>query len=1252
MARSGPRKAPKIDLDDISTPGEGEICSLDEQAVDLTDHNESLANERKRARAPSAIGAKKSNKTLTGKKESHSGLERTLQFGEDDGEHEDGAGADNGQGFRTTGLPGHVKSIELVDFMCHDHMTMDFAPHCTFISGKNGSGKSASLQALQCSLGVKATKHGKNASLSKLIRTGQEEAIINVTIWNKPTRDYEAYRHEVYGDFITIERRISKQHSWAFKSANGKVISRKKDELEQILHTLNLNASNPVTVMTQNTARGLLGSTTAKADHEKYDLYMDATQLGTIAENIAKTKESLGMMSEHVEKISRAYGDMEDKVNNAKARRDKLVRIEDLKDEMADLEIVFAMEIILEQEAMRDDLNERLKGLDSEDAGKLLEESNAKLDALNKRLEEIQELDAQHALKSKDATNEAQQLMKELKERKKELQLNKKKIGRFGGLMQEAREEKHAAEKALEALKENNENRDGDFESQEKENQALNEHLQQLDQATKAKTKAIEAQQKYQRLYQVVLDNLEKLKGESRELNASLKSCSHQKAQLERQLAQQTAASKGSIDEFGSMAAKLVAAIDKAHSQGRFSAKPLGPLGRYLGLKDRTYAMSVEVAIGNHLESYLVTSQRDLEALNKVFLDAGVSRNSSYMPRIGVTNFGRHKTVYDVQPSQMPGGPTVLSVLTCEESVKPIVLNYLIDIATVEKLALAPSASASMDECQQLAKRPNVSALFDCQGNRYTHRGSSVAFDGIDRWKANRGPRLGLSKQEKMKELQRRIRDAAEEASRIQQEHSRVLAACKGAETECSDNKKKMIAAQLEVDKARGTINMLETTRDGLQEITQAPEEGFLSQIQTQAANIIQFQSKVEDAKARIESLKGEIGTLEERREELTKQLDARDDSHEMLKESHASVKKEIKKIEQYIAKLNQIKDVQDGKRSQWKQQVKDIQDAIDQSMETTLAIVESRENAADRKQHLVDKYRSKGLSKDEIKKMFTRKALEKKYQHLAKTIEEAEEEAGGNLADLEVEVANAEEKLIKDGHDMRKNLALFKGLQEAYKKREAKLFQVDDYVENTVSARFKHYMRKKGHFGKIAVHRKEKKLEIGVRIGQDKNKDAVIKDLKQLSGGERSFATVAFALALGGESDTPFRAMDEFDVFMDSVNRKIAMENLITFAAENPDLQFIFLTPQDLRYASICHPISSTHITCLRISRIWFLFTDVGSPLPMATITMAAVTTTDDQPYQLAPLENLSARLFRHETIAVRRKGSNCRTTLSRSFQ
>ena len=87
----------------------------------------------------------------------------------------------------------------------------------------------------------------------------------------------------------------------------------------------------------------------------------------------------------------------------------------------------------------------------------------------------------------------------------------------------------------------------------------------------------------------------------------------------------------------------------------------------------------------------------------------------------------------------------------------------------------------------------------------------------------------------------------------------------------------------------------------------------------------------------------------------------------------------------------------------------------------------------------------------------------------------------------------------------------------------------------------------------------------MSVQIGKDAVGNEKIKDLKQLSGGERSYTTVAFTLALGSTTEMPFRAMDEFDVFMDSINRRIAMENLLQFAKEQPDLQFVFLTPQDM---------------------------------------------------------------------------------------
>ncbi|MCO5581261.1 hypothetical protein L7F22_035139 [Adiantum nelumboides] len=86
----------------------------------------------------------------------------------------------------------------------------------------------------------------------------------------------------------------------------------------------------------------------------------------------------------------------------------------------------------------------------------------------------------------------------------------------------------------------------------------------------------------------------------------------------------------------------------------------------------------------------------------------------------------------------------------------------------------------------------------------------------------------------------------------------------------------------------------------------------------------------------------------------------------------------------------------------------------------------------------------------------------------------------------------------------------------------------------------------------------------VPVQMPQDASNN-MIKDTRGLSGGERSFSTLCFALALQGMTEAPFRAMDEFDVFMDAVSRKISLDTVVDFAVSHGS-QWIFITPHDIR--------------------------------------------------------------------------------------
>ncbi|OQU89168.1 hypothetical protein SORBI_3002G154551 [Sorghum bicolor] len=78
----------------------------------------------------------------------------------------------------------------------------------------------------------------------------------------------------------------------------------------------------------------------------------------------------------------------------------------------------------------------------------------------------------------------------------------------------------------------------------------------------------------------------------------------------------------------------------------------------------------------------------------------------------------------------------------------------------------------------------------------------------------------------------------------------------------------------------------------------------------------------------------------------------------------------------------------------------------------------------------------------------------------------------------------------------------------------------------------FNEHLGKKGISGHINVDYKNEVLSVELTMPQDASRDT-IRDTRGLSGGERSFSTLCFTLSLHGMTEAPFRAMDEFDVFM-----------------------------------------------------------------------------------------------------------------------
>lgn len=141
------------------------------------------------------------------------------------------------------------------------------------------------------------------------------------------------------------------------------------------------------------------------------------------------------------------------------------------------------------------------------------------------------------------------------------------------------------------------------------------------------------------------------------------------------------------------------------------------------------------------------------------------------------------------------------------------------------------------------------------------------------------------------------------------------------------------------------------------------------------------------------------------------------------------------------------------------------------------------------------------------------------------------------------------------------------KTLEEVNTRKEAWLIVMQSLLER-VSLQYQKTLLKAQAVGEVHLTNKHDIEEAGLEVLVGfKGAQPVPLDAYTQSGGERSMATISFLLALQQHVQSPFRAIDEYDVHMDPKNRE-TISNLLIDKVKGTNSQYIIITPSQITFA------------------------------------------------------------------------------------
>ncbi|KAM9354821.1 structural maintenance of chromosomes protein 6 [Pholidichthys leucotaenia] len=1012
--------------------------------------------------------------------------------------------------YTASGDIGIIESITLKNFMCHQSLgPFQFGPNVNFIVGNNGSGKSAILTALIVGLGGKATVTNRGLSLKDFVKTNENTADITVKLRN---RGPDAYKKDVYGDSIFIEHRISGDGSRTCKLKNksGHLVSNKKEELVSILDHFNIQLDNPVSILSQEMSKQFLHS---KSEMDKYKFFMKATLLEQMKRDYIYIKHTKTITRQQVERQEECLKDLKQEFLQKKARYENFSSFSEMKEVLEKLKKKMAWCLVHEKEQLIEQLKEEIQK----------EETNCKhQDGLHLCQTKIIQAEKKLQL-SKSRTNslrgEQESLSEGMLKLKEQLKLIRKDhkeqevvyFRALNKLKQSEQDQSLLQEKINKAKTSENQKSGGEsaFTKQQKILCALKKQLTELE------NKCSQLNQDIKNKHQAVLKGKEerdKLRLEERNVQVSYESKLKRKNQL-------LASRSNKLKRFGDHMPDMMAVINDALATGHFIKKPLGPIGACITLKDPTLAVAVECCLRSFMKAFCCDNYKDEAVLQELMSRYYPKGNR---PQIIVSRFTEKLYNIHGRKAHHPEYPSMLDVIA---ATSPVIINCLIDMRGIESILIIKEKSKARKVMQQARPPKNCREAFTAEGDQvYPNRYYTADF--------NIAKYLGGDLETEIRMLTADLENHQAQLSRFQVQVNSVSEDIISMETNLNNTILILKATLSSVNQVKSSITELETASeeqiDGINSLEEVAQEN---------------QQKIDAERQAVQESKTELDKFREKAEEAESKYSSVRERIDQLIDDMEPLKEEQQKLEAECAKYERNFKIMENKVKAHEDNIEAMKSGLAQREEELQEYVAKATEICPERQQVTGSTKNIDTEITRLKRKI--KVYESTYGEQEKVVREYAE-AFALYKEKTNQVRDLRKFITRLDNIMSDRQNRYKILRRSLSVR-CKLY-------------FNNFLIKMNCGGSMIFDHSNETLSILVKPPGRTVGSA--SDMRSLSGGERSFSTVCFMLSLWEITESPFRCLDEFDVYMDMHNRRICLDLLLELSERQCLRQFIFITP------------------------------------------------------------------------------------------